>query len=290
MFNAAAEDGIIARNPCASRSVRVPKPQRKRVAPWDLAQLRAVHSRMPQRYRAMGDLPAGCGHRQGEVFGIAADDIGFTAGVVRIVRQVQIVPGLDGRARVLAFAPPKGGKMRDVPLPPGVAAACRAHMKRFPPVAVTLQWRIVDGKPVTVRLVFITPEGGPVKRSVVRRDVKPVPAGSRGAGGAGDRDVRAAAHRRLGVAVRGGGHRRGGRVPGPSRPGVHAADIPASDAGHAGPSAPGDGAVLHEQSTRTWPAWTTSSRTRTSRRAERMARGDVPCECPGQRPGGRLGW
>jgi hypothetical protein len=29
-------------------------------------------------------------------------------------------------------------------------------MKRFPPVAVTLQWRIVDGKSVTVRLVFIT--------------------------------------------------------------------------------------------------------------------------------------
>jgi hypothetical protein len=38
----------------------------------------------------------------------------------------------------LVFAPPKRGKLRDVPLDPEVSNALDEHMKLFPPVDVTL--------------------------------------------------------------------------------------------------------------------------------------------------------
>jgi integrase len=70
--------------------------------------------------------------RQGEVFGLAADDVDFLRRVVHIRRQVKIVG-----AR-LVFGPPKGGKERDVPLPESVALRLSAHIAKFPPVTVTL--------------------------------------------------------------------------------------------------------------------------------------------------------
>lgn len=43
------------------------------------------------------------------------------------------------------FAPPKGCKLQDVQLPGPVADALREHMKRFPPVEITLPWKVADG-------------------------------------------------------------------------------------------------------------------------------------------------
>jgi integrase len=66
---------------------------------------------MPARYRAPADAGAGLGLRQGEAFGLAAGDTDFRHRVVHIRRQVRIV------GSTLCFAPPKGGKERDIPLP-----------------------------------------------------------------------------------------------------------------------------------------------------------------------------
>ncbi|GHA70703.1 hypothetical protein GCM10010391_65560 [Streptomyces anthocyanicus] len=68
------------------------------------------------------------------------------------------------------FAPPKGGKLRDVPLPSPVADALRAHMKRFPPVEITLPWKVADGHPVTKRLIFTGPRGGHVWRTSLNEE------------------------------------------------------------------------------------------------------------------------
>jgi integrase len=68
------------------------------------------------------------------------------------------------------FAPPKGGKLRDVPLPGPVADALRAHMKRFPPVEITLPWKVADGPPVTKRLIFTGPRGGHVWRTSLNEE------------------------------------------------------------------------------------------------------------------------
>ncbi|MEU8981838.1 hypothetical protein ACFVXA_15015 [Streptomyces sp. NPDC058246] len=65
------------------------------------------------------------------------------------------------------FAPPKGGKLRDVPLPDPVAEALQEHIKRFPPVEIKLPWMRANGQPVTRRLIFTGPNGGHVRLAYV---------------------------------------------------------------------------------------------------------------------------
>lgn len=86
-----------------------------------------VRAELGERYRLTVDLGAGCGLRQGEVFGLCVDQVDFADRAVQIVRQVKIV-----RSR-LVFGPPKHGKTREVPLPDSIARAIRAHAEKFPP-------------------------------------------------------------------------------------------------------------------------------------------------------------
>ncbi|MFF4549295.1 hypothetical protein ACFY1J_34520 [Streptomyces sp. NPDC001406] len=66
-----------------------------------------------------------------------------------IVQQTQLLQ----RHRPV-FAPPKGGKERDVPLPESVAFALAGHLKRHPATGITLPWKTLDGPPVTASLIF----------------------------------------------------------------------------------------------------------------------------------------
>jgi integrase len=93
------------------------------------------------------------------VFGLAVDDIDFLHRVVHVRRQVRIV-----NAR-LVFAPPKGGKERDVPLPGSVALRLSAHIAAHPSVPVTLPWKAPGGKPVTARLAFTSREHAALNRN-----------------------------------------------------------------------------------------------------------------------------
>lgn len=68
------------------------------------------------------------------------------------------------------FALPKGGKVRDVPLPGPVADILRAHMKLHPPVEITLPWRTAEGPKVTKRLVFMAPGGNHVWRTSLNEE------------------------------------------------------------------------------------------------------------------------
>lgn len=95
----------------------------------------------------MADVGGGCGLRQEEIFGLAVDNIG-DLGWLYVRQQVKKVRGS------LVFAPPKRGKLRDVPLDPKVSVALTEHLKRFPPVDVTLPWVTPTGPKVTHRLAF----------------------------------------------------------------------------------------------------------------------------------------
>src|SRR5690242_9093056 len=106
----------------------------------------AVRRDLPERYQALVEPAAGCGLRQGEVFGLAVEDIDFLGGTMHVVRQVKL---LHNRP---VFAAPKGGKERDVPLPESVAFAIAGSLTRFPAREVTLPWRTLDGPPVTATL------------------------------------------------------------------------------------------------------------------------------------------
>ncbi|MGQ0716280.1 MAG: hypothetical protein ACT4NP_03015 [Pseudonocardiales bacterium] len=72
-----------------------------KVVPWLAERVHAVRAELGERYRLTVDLGAGCGLRQGEVFGLCVDQVDFVDRAVQIVRQVKIV-----RSR-LVFGPPK---------------------------------------------------------------------------------------------------------------------------------------------------------------------------------------
>ncbi|MCI3932149.1 tyrosine-type recombinase/integrase [Streptomyces sp. AN091965] len=191
VMNAALDDGILRRNPCRATSVKAPEPVPTRVKPWTAARMFAVRAALPEQYRAMADLGAGCGLRQGEIFGLPVDEVGFLTGWLHVGFQVKQVRGRQ------VFAPPKRGKVRDVPLPAEVAKVLTEHVRRFPPVDVTLPWLTPDGEPLTKKLVFVAPQGGALWRDVFNdvawkpalaaADVIPVP-------GAGERYAAARAH------------------------------------------------------------------------------------------------
>jgi hypothetical protein len=91
LLNAAVDDGLIGRNPCKAQSVKVPRQPKRKITPWTPAQIAALRAGLPGRWQAMVDCGAGLGLRQGEVFGLAADAVGFLQQRVRVVRQVKRV-------------------------------------------------------------------------------------------------------------------------------------------------------------------------------------------------------
>ncbi|MFF6871072.1 tyrosine-type recombinase/integrase [Streptomyces sp. NPDC012450] len=159
VFTAAVEDRVIRVNPCSARSVKAPRLDPRKVKPWSAARVMAVRAELPERYQALVDPAAGCGLRQGEVFGLAVEDLDLKGGVVHVVRQVKLL-----RNRPV-FAPPKGGKERDVPLPESIALALTDHLHQFPAAEVTLPWKTLDGPPVTATLIFRSPEGFSLNRN-----------------------------------------------------------------------------------------------------------------------------
>ncbi|MBB1256359.1 tyrosine-type recombinase/integrase [Streptomyces alkaliterrae] len=159
VLSAAVDDGYLARNPCDAQSVRAPSADAKRVIPWLPERVFAVRAALAELFRPMVDLGAGCGMRQGEIFGLGVDGVDYGTDTVHVVRQVKLINGKP------VFAPPKCDKERDVPLPASVAATLQEHSDRHPPTAVTLPWKKPDGPMVTARLLFTGLEGGAIRRN-----------------------------------------------------------------------------------------------------------------------------
>ena len=161
--NAAVEDGLMARNPCRARSIRLPQVDQRKAVPLEAPRVAALRAALPPRYRAMADAGTMLGLRQGEILGLSPDDFDFLRRTVDVRRQVKIV------GNRLTFALPKRMKTRQVPLPDAAALAFAAHIAEFGTPEVTLPWHEPDtrrhGKPEKVRLMFISPRS----RSAIRR-------------------------------------------------------------------------------------------------------------------------
>lgn len=121
ILSAAVDDILIRENPCHARTVVRPRPVPPKIVPWSRACIAAMRLAMPERHKLFVVLGAGCGLRQGELFGISPDDIDREARVFRVVRQVQVVDSKQ------VFSLPKRNKTREVPLAGSVLrlrAAC----------------------------------------------------------------------------------------------------------------------------------------------------------------------
>ena len=156
---AAVDDGLLASNPCASSSVKAPKVTRGRVVPWTVERVQAVVADHPAEHRAAPIVGAGCGLRQGEVFGLAVDAVDFLRRTVHVRQQVRLVGGQ------LVFAPPKGGREREVPLADVVSVALAEQLRTTAPVEVTLPWLEPGGEPTMASLIFVNRDGGALTRA-----------------------------------------------------------------------------------------------------------------------------
>ncbi|MEU7945421.1 site-specific integrase [Micromonospora taraxaci] len=165
ILNAAVDDKKIVSNPFAVKSIRRPKPAPTKVVPWPVTRLTAFRKNVRPRYRIAVDLGSGCGLRQGEIFAVSPGDLDPTRPVLQITRQIKLVRGS------LIFAPPKGGKSREVPLPDSVAARLKQHAQDCPPVPVTLPWETLTGESRTVELYLTTPAGLALSRSMFNSGV-----------------------------------------------------------------------------------------------------------------------
>jgi integrase len=163
LLTAAMDEELIAANPCQARATRAPRgevPILERHKVWTPERVSAVRSELPARYQAMADVGAGLGLRQGEIFGLAVEDIDFLRREVHVTRQVKRV---NGR---LFYGSPKTRKPRTVPLSEQVAFRLAAHLQAHPPVEVTLPM-LPGGKLETRRLIFTTRQGGAMDRNYV---------------------------------------------------------------------------------------------------------------------------
>lgn len=177
----------------------------------------AIRGALAERYRPMVDLGAGCGMRQGEIFGLGVDDVDLDSGWVHIVRQVKVV-----RSR-LVFGLPKNDRDRRVPLPDSVVQSLKEHTEKYDPldhpaVGGPVQRRAGD----RAAALHHHPPGCDQAGHLRRQELA-----SGGEGGwhrpdPGDRDARAAPLLRLGAARRGGEHQGARFVPWALRPWLHA--------------------------------------------------------------------
>jgi integrase len=165
ILTAAVDDKLIASNPAKDASVRrqKPRPPRRKVIPWPDAWIDMMHTAIQDRYKITVTLGAGLGLRQGEIFGLAVEDVDLVNDLVRVRRQVKLV------GKRLTFAPPKARKdddaPREVPLPKDVRDELAAHLRTFPAKAVTLPWRDPEnGIPVTVHLIVTNRNDSAVSR------------------------------------------------------------------------------------------------------------------------------
>ncbi|MBW3643354.1 MAG: site-specific integrase [Actinobacteria bacterium] len=142
VFNAAVDDGLITSNPCRAGSVKLPKREQRKIEPWPIEQVEAVLAALPDRYRTAGVVAAGCGLRQGEVFGLRVRDIDFLRRQLHVEQQVKLLGG-----RVM-LAPPKGGKTRTVPLPDAVGAELAKHLSGWPAQGADLVFTSREGNPI----------------------------------------------------------------------------------------------------------------------------------------------
>ncbi|MFI0162320.1 tyrosine-type recombinase/integrase [Streptomyces albidoflavus] len=170
ILQSAVDDERITKNYCRSQStVRPPGRPSPRARAWSREQVAAVRKAIDDRYKLAVDLAVGAGLRQGEVFGLADEDIDEERLTLHVRRQVKLV------GNHLLFALPKGGKVRTVPIPEYLIDCVRLHAKGQPPQSVTLPWghyaqpeterEARERAPRTYNLLITSPSGLAMRRT-----------------------------------------------------------------------------------------------------------------------------
>jgi integrase len=125
VLNAAVEDGRISKNP--AKGAHLPEVVEAVVVPLDAAQIHGLAAAVPDHLCAAVILAAGCGLRQGELFGLRVQDVDFLRRELH-VRQQLISPSKGSPA----LAPVKEkNSVRTIGLSDVVLDALSAHLAAF---------------------------------------------------------------------------------------------------------------------------------------------------------------
>jgi integrase len=147
----AVADEAIKKNPAKSPVVQAPVYQAPDIQVWADEIVTCLIDAHPDLLRALPELAASCGMREGELFGIAFEDFDFDEKIVRVRRQVKRL------ANLYVFALPKNDRERTIPLSDWGIQAVRRHIGKYPPRPYTLPWEKPGGKPHTCSILFRWP-------------------------------------------------------------------------------------------------------------------------------------
>ncbi|MEU0520780.1 site-specific integrase [Streptosporangium sp. NPDC006007] len=148
VLDLAVADEAIKRSPAKSPIVRVPRRVAEEILAWADERVHAVIDAHPDLFRALPIVGAACGLRQGELLGLALEDIDFEGQVIQVRRQLKKLEP------EFVFALPKNDRERVVPLPAWAAEAIRVHVDKYPPLVCSLPWEKPNGKLRTHNLLF----------------------------------------------------------------------------------------------------------------------------------------
>lgn len=149
ILDLAVGDEAIRKSPAKSPVVQVPVQQQSDITVWSDETVSELIDAHPDELRAIRELAASLGMREGELYALAEEDIDLDdAKVLRVRRQVKKI------GRVYVFALPKNDRERIIPLSDWDRQVLRRHIMNYPPRSYTLPWEKPDGKPHTVRLLF----------------------------------------------------------------------------------------------------------------------------------------
>jgi integrase len=134
ILDLAVADEAVRKNPAKSPVVQVPVQQASEIQIWADEVIASLIDAHPDSLRALPELAASCGMREGELFGIAIEDFDFSEKIVRVRRQIKRL------GRIYVFALPKNDRERIIPLSDWDIRAVRRHIEKYPPRSYTLPW------------------------------------------------------------------------------------------------------------------------------------------------------
>lgn len=161
LFNAAVADKRIGGSPCVA--IRLPEIPDARYYIARPEEVHALAAALPERYRAIVYLAAGCGWRGGEIFGLERDSVDFAAREIHVRHQLTVISG-----RGPYLAPPKTKTSRRTnELPRVTAGELRRHLEEFPCASEEIDDETDPRRPARrlARLVFTRGDGRPIHRA-----------------------------------------------------------------------------------------------------------------------------
>jgi integrase len=124
IFKHAVANKVIAATPCVG--IVLPKAAKAKIVPISTETFWAIAETISPRFRALVEVAAATGLRQGELFGLTIDRIDFLHRTITVDRQIQLLAGVP------SFTTPKtSASRRVIPVPQSVLDAINAHIDRY---------------------------------------------------------------------------------------------------------------------------------------------------------------